>query len=238
MLAEGTLRPQKAPSPCVPARGFTLLAPGRAIGNVHALLGRLPDGLKAWERALRLDATLRDARQNVIKTLSDQGRHAAALEHARAGAAAFPTEAQALVQVGDVCNNLRDFACSKAPRPAPPRPRRVLAARAASGPAALALTPGRARSPWESNGSKVPPGLCRAPADPRPPTAAATADRAARLNAVARGRLRYARRCASTPPPSPRTSPWPSRTGAARAARERIARGVRVPIGPRLPHRG
>ncbi|KAJ1486849.1 hypothetical protein T484DRAFT_1788460 [Baffinella frigidus] len=62
------------------------------IGNVHALLGNLPKGLKAWIRSIKLDPSLRDARQNVIKTLTDQGRHSEALKHARTGAKVFPDE--------------------------------------------------------------------------------------------------------------------------------------------------
>ena len=76
--------------------------------------GDLQAGVKQWVKALKFDPTLADARQNVVKSLMDQGRHADALRHARKAVRAQPAAADPLVLVGDACRALRDFPCAKA----------------------------------------------------------------------------------------------------------------------------
>jgi tetratricopeptide (TPR) repeat protein len=84
------------------------------MGNAHTLLGDIAEGLAFWLKALKIDPSLPDARQNVIKSLHDQGRYADALKHAKKAARLQPGNVDFLVALGDNCKALRNFTCAKA----------------------------------------------------------------------------------------------------------------------------
>lgn len=83
------------------------------IGNAQTLLGDIAQGVEHWIRAIKLDPELADARQNIIKSLHDQGRYAEALKYARKGVKLHPDHVDFLVSVGDNCKALRNFTCAK-----------------------------------------------------------------------------------------------------------------------------
>ena len=83
------------------------------IGNAHTLLGDIAKGVSFWLKAIKIDPLIVDARQNVIKSLVDQGKFADALKHARKAAKLHPANTEFLVAVGDSCKALRDFTCAK-----------------------------------------------------------------------------------------------------------------------------
>jgi tetratricopeptide (TPR) repeat protein len=83
------------------------------MGNAHTLLGDITKGLEYWLKAVKIDPTIQDARQNVIKSLQDQGRYADALKHARKAAKLQPANPDFLVAMGDSCKALRNFTCAK-----------------------------------------------------------------------------------------------------------------------------
>lgn len=83
------------------------------MGNAHTLLGDIAKGLEFWLKALKIDPNISDARQNVIKSLHDQGRFADALKHAKKAVRLQPANVDFLVAVGDNCKALRNFTCAK-----------------------------------------------------------------------------------------------------------------------------
>ena len=100
---------------CTPFLVASLFHPlRRAPYSFQSVTGDLKAGVEFWIKALKFDPTLPDARQNVIKSLMDQGRHADALRHARKARKLRPDSADARVQIGDACRGLRDYPCAKA----------------------------------------------------------------------------------------------------------------------------
>jgi tetratricopeptide (TPR) repeat protein len=83
------------------------------IGNVHTLMGNINKGVKSWQIAVKLNPTLIDAHQNIIKANADQGRNAEALKHAQTALKLHPTNVNFLVSVGDSCKAMRNFTCAK-----------------------------------------------------------------------------------------------------------------------------
>jgi tetratricopeptide (TPR) repeat protein len=83
------------------------------IGNAHTLMGNISKGLSFWLKAVKVDPRIIDARQNVIKSFTDQGRFADALKHARKALQLHPANVDFLVAMGDACKALRNFTCAK-----------------------------------------------------------------------------------------------------------------------------
>ena len=83
------------------------------IGNVHTLMGNINKGVKSWQIAVKLNPTLIDTHQNIIKANADQGRNAEALKHAQTALKLHPTNVNFLVSVGDSCKAMRNFTCAK-----------------------------------------------------------------------------------------------------------------------------